>query len=144
MTRLELLRVLVGQARANGFQFKKWYMARLGLPWINPEQALEVLSTERRYYALLFAHEFAENFWKAGEVMTFQVPTQTFPRVMADGSVRMVKRKAYTRRSAREDVWRYHLREMAVAEEPLRYIRRFVRVAEDEPEEEPVEGNARV
>ncbi|HEY0161656.1 MAG TPA: hypothetical protein VGB69_03185 [Edaphobacter sp.] len=143
MTRLELLRVLVGQARANGFQFKKWYMARLGLPWINAEQALEVLSTERRYYALLFSHEFAENFWKAGEVMTFQVPTQTFPRVMADGSVRIVKRKAYTRRSAREDVWRYHLREMAVAEEPLRYIRRFVRVAEDEPDEESVEGKAR-
>lgn len=143
MTRLELLRVVVGQARANGFQFKKWYMARLGLPWVNAELALETLTAERRYYALLFSHEFAESFWKAGELMTFQVPTQTFPRVMADGSVRMVKRKAYTRRSTREDVWRYHLREMAVAEEPLRYIRRFVRVAEDDEQEEPEKGKAR-
>ncbi len=77
-----------------------------------------------------------QNFWKAGELMTFQVPTQTFSRAMADGSVREVTRKAYTRRSAREDVWRYHLREMAVSEEPLKYIRRFVRVEEDLDEAE--------
>lgn len=136
MTRLELLQVLVGQARANGFPFKRWYVSRLGLPWVSAKQAVEVLAEERRYYALLFSHEFASSFWKAGEAMTFQVPTQTFPRVMADGSVKWVKRKSYTRRSAREDAWRYHLREMAVAEEPLRYIRRFVRVAEDLDEEE--------
>jgi hypothetical protein len=148
MTRFELLQVLVGQARANGFAFKKWYLSRLGLPWINANRAVEVLAEERRYYALLFSHEFASNFWKAGEQMTFQVPTQTFSRVMADGSVKVVNRKSYTRRSAREDVWRYHLREMAVAEEPLRYIRRFVRIAEDVDEERPevkddVDGESR-
>jgi len=135
MTRLELLRVLVGQAHSNGFPFKKWYVSRLGVPWISSDAALELLSTQRRYYALLFSHEFAQNFWKAGELMTFQVPTQTFSRAMPDGSVRVVTRKAYTRRSARDDVWRYHLSEMAVAEDPLRYIRRFVRVAEDLDEE---------
>jgi hypothetical protein len=131
MTRFELLQVLVGQARENGFPFKKWYVSRIGRPWISAQDALELLAGERRYYALLFSHEFAQNFWKAGELITFQVPTQTFSRAMSDGSVRVVTRKAYTRRSAREDVWRYHLREMAVSEEPLKYIRRFVRVAED-------------
>jgi hypothetical protein len=131
MTRLELLQVLVGQARANGFPFKKWYVSRIGRPWVSSEEALETLSDERRYYALLFSHEFAQNFWKAGELITFQVPTQTFSRAMADGTVRLVTRKAYTRRSAREDVWRYHLREMAATDEPLKYIRRFVRIVED-------------
>jgi len=136
MTRLELLQVLVAQARANGFPFKKWYVSRIGLAWTNAQEALATLAEERRYYALLFSHEFAENFWKAGSLMTFQVPTQTFSRSMADGSVRVVTRKSHTRRSAREDVWRYHLREMAVTEEPLKYIRRFVRVAEELDEEE--------
>lgn len=131
MTRLELLQVVIAQARANGFPFKKWYVSRIGLPWMSAQEAVASLSTERRYYALLFSHEFASNFWKAGEQMTFQVTKQTFQRAMADGSVRLVTRKAHIRRSAREDVWRYHLREMAVAEEPLRYIRRFVRVAEE-------------
>jgi hypothetical protein len=135
MTRFELLQLLVGQARANGFAFRKWYVGRLGLPWVSAQDALEKLAAERRYYALLFSHEFATSFWKAGERITFQVPTQSFQRRMADGSIGTVTRKAYTRRSARDDAWRYHLREMALAEEPLRYMRRYLRV-EDEMEEE--------
>jgi hypothetical protein len=131
MTRFELLQLLVAQARANGFEFRKWYISRLGLPWDTTRQAIETLAAERRYYALLFSHEFASSFWKAGERMTFQVPNQTFTRRKADGTIATVSRKGYTRRSAREDAWRYHLRELAVAEEPLRYMRRFLRVDED-------------
>lgn len=131
MTRLELLYLLVAQARANGFEFRKWYVSRLGLPWETTKGALEALSEHRRYYSLLFSHEFASSFWKAGERITFQVPTQSFTRRMKDGTIGVVNRKAFTRRSARDDAWRYHLREMAVAEEPLRYMRRYLRVEDD-------------
>jgi hypothetical protein len=138
MTRFELLQLLVAQARANGFEFRKWYISRLGLPWETTRHAVETLCEQRRYYALLFSQEFAANFWKAGERITFQVPTQTFSRRKADGTIGTVSRKAYTRRSARDDAWRYHLREMAVAEEPLRYMRKYLRV-EDELEPEPLD-----
>src|SRR5260370_1425125 len=86
MTRFELLQLLIGQARANGFEFRRGYVGKLGLPWKSAREAIEMLAGERRYYALLFSHEFASNFWRAGELMTFQVPTQTFTRTMADGS----------------------------------------------------------
>lgn len=135
MTRLELLRLLVGQARTNGFEFRKWFTARLGVPWQNVSHALETLSTERRYYALLFSHDFAQSFWKAGEKITFLVPTQTFLRNKPDGSVGTVTRKGYTRRSGREDAWKYHLRELAQQEEPLRYMTRYLKIA-DEMEED--------
>lgn len=131
MTRFELVQLLVAQARANGFEFRKWYISKLGLPWQTTREAVETLCAEKRYYALLFSHEFASSFWKAGERITFQVPTQTFTRRKADGTIGTVSRKAYTRRSTRDDAWRYHLRELAVAEEPLRYMRRYLRV-EDE------------
>ncbi len=131
MTKFELLQLLVAQARANGFEFRKWYIGKLGLPWETTRQAVESLCAERRYYALLFSHDFASSFWKAGERITFQVPTQTFTRVKADGTIGTVNRKGYTRRSTRDDAWRYHLRELAVAEEPLRYMRKYLRVDED-------------
>jgi hypothetical protein len=133
MTRFELLHLLVAQARANGFEFRKWYIGKLGLPWETTQQAIETLCAERRYYALLFSHEFASSFWKAGERITFQVPMQTFTRRKKDGTIATISRKGYTRRSARDDAWRYHLRELALAEEPLRYMRRYLRV-EDELE----------
>jgi hypothetical protein len=131
MTKSELVHLLVAQARANGFEFRKWYIAKLKLPWETTQKAIETLCAERRYYALLFSHEFASSFWKAGERITFQVPTQTFTRRMADGTIATVNRKGYTRRSARDDAWRYHLRELAVAAEPLRYMRKYLRVEEE-------------
>ena len=135
MTRFELLRLLIGQARTNGFEFRKWYTTRLGLPWQSSRHATEMLSAERRYYALLFSHEFARHFWKSGEKITFLVPNQTFLRTRPDGSVGTVTRKAYTRRSGRHDVWKYHLRELTSAEEPLKYMRKYLRI-EDEMTEE--------
>ncbi len=131
MTRFELLHLLVAQARANGFEFRKWYISRLGRPWETTRQAVETLSENRQYYALLFSHEFASSFWKAGERITFQVPTQTFTRRNPDGTIGTVSRKGYTRRSARDDAWLYHLRELATAAEPLRYMRKYLRVDED-------------
>jgi hypothetical protein len=135
MTRLELLTIVVGRAHANGFEFRRWYTTRLGLPWISAEAALTLLDQQRRYYALLFSHEFANAFWKAGEEITFSVPAQTFKRPSPDGSIKTVERRSYIRRSARRDAWRYHLREMALAEEPLRYLRKYLNVEEDLTEE---------
>jgi hypothetical protein len=141
MTRFELLWLLLGQARANGFEFRKWYTSRLGLPWQSARHASETLAAERRYYALLFSHEFARHFWKAGEKMTFLVEKQTFKRTKPDGSIGIVHRKAYTRRSGRDDAWRYHLKEIALSEEPLRYMRRYLRI-EDELVDMPDELDA--
>jgi hypothetical protein len=131
MTRLELLKIVIGRARANGFELRRWYTTRLGLPWTNAADAVAALDQHRRYYALLFSHEFAMAFWKPGAEITFQVPAQTFQRRTLDGTIQTVQRKAFIRRSARKDAWRYHLREMALAEEPLRYIRRYLNVEED-------------
>jgi hypothetical protein len=131
MTRLELLRIVVGRARANGFEFRRWYVNRLCIPWISAEAALTALDAQRRYYALLFSHDFARTFWKAGEEITFAVPARSFDRVRPDGTIVNVTRKPYVRRSARPDAWRYHLRQMALAEEPLRYIRKYLHVQDD-------------
>jgi hypothetical protein len=135
MTRSDLLKIVIGRARHNGFEFRRWYTTRLGVPWISPTAAVAVLESQRRYYALLFSQEFAKAFWKAGEEITFQVPSQSFQRRMADGSIATVTRKPFTRRSARKDAWRYHLKEMALAEEPLRYIRKYLNVEDDSPDE---------
>jgi hypothetical protein len=137
MTRFELLQLLVGQARTNGFDFRKWYTTKLGLSWESTQQSVETLCAERRYYALLFSHEFASSFWKSGERITFQVPNQTFTRRKADGTIGTVTRKGYTRRSTRPDAWRYHLRELAISEEPLRTMRKYLRVEEDLDDDQP-------
>ncbi len=142
MTRLELLQLVVARARSNGFELRRWYTTRLGLPWISAEASLALLDTQRRYYALLFSHEFACTFWKPGSEITFEVPAQSFQRPMPDGTRRTVERKSFIRRSVRRDVWRYHLQHMALAEEPLRYLRKYMHIQEQlDAEPEPVAPN---
>lgn len=131
MTRSDLLRALIRQAKENGFEFRKWYSVRLGLPWTSFEDAVNTLANERRYYSLLFSHEFALAFWKPGSKMTFVVPTSSYTRVTKNGQVITVQRRGHTRRTAQLGVWRYHLRQMVVTEDPLRYIRRFLMLEED-------------
>ena len=131
MTRLELLQLVTARARANGFDFRRWYTGRLGLPWISAEAAVTLLDAQRRYYALLFSHEFASAFWKPGSDITFEVPGGSYKRTMPDGTLRTVQRKPFLRRSARPDAWRYHLQQMALAEDPLRHLRKYMHIEEN-------------
>ena len=137
MTRVDLLRLLLQQARQNGFRFREWYVGRLGLPWTGAEQSIDLLNRERRYYALLFSHDFAQSFWKPGEEMCLEIPAQSFFRRRPDGSLTSVRRKPYFRRRTQTNSWKYHLQKMSLADDPLRYLRRFVRVREDLDPEPP-------
>lgn len=134
MTRQELLRIVVLRARVHGFEFRQWFQTSLESEWPGFEQAVSTLSSGRRYYALLFSHEFARHFWKKGTQITFLLPSQEYTRLDAKGKVVTIKRKSFTRRSSRSTsntVWQYHLEQMAVWEEPLRYIRRFILTDEE-------------
>lgn len=131
MTREALLRILLSQARNNGFEFRKWFVTHIQPTWPGADEALAILCEGSRFYALVFSHAFARNFWKQGTQMSFTVPSASYTRRNPDGKIVTVSRKAFTRRTLKADVWRYHLREMALAEDPLRYLRRFLMVEED-------------
>lgn len=133
MTRKELIHLLVLQARANGFEFRKWYQSRIDAEWTTTAAAVETLSRGGRYYALLFSHQFARHFWKPGGKIQFVVPTQEYTLRNRRGEEIKVVRKAYTRRTMRGNSWEWHLAKMVAEEEPLRYIRRFL-VTEEEVE----------
>ena len=131
MTRKEVLALLVLHARNNGFLFRRWYKSKMHTPWQDFETAIDTISRDHRYYALLFSHDFAQCFWKHGSQITFVVPTVEYKRPSKGGKIITVRRKAFTRRTTKPDAWIYHLREMAAAEDPLRYIRRFLVTREE-------------
>jgi hypothetical protein len=126
MNRKELLRLLLNQAQFNGFEFRSWFLSNVLPAWPGAEQALTLLSTEGRHYTLLFSHDFARCFWRTGAHMSFMVPAITYPRVNSQGDVIQVTRKPFTRRTIKPDVWKYHLRMMAAADDPIDYLCRFL------------------
>ncbi len=126
MNRKEILQLLLNQALFNGFEFRPWYQTHVQTVWPGTEQALALLATEGRHYTLLFSHEFARSFWQTGSQISFSVPGTTYSRVNTRGEVISVTRKAFTRRTNKPGVWKYHLRQMAAAENPLEYACRFL------------------
>ncbi|SEB41202.1 hypothetical protein [Terriglobus roseus] len=140
MNRAQMLQLLIGQARASGFEFRRWYMTSSGMPWTGADEAVRWLARGKRAHMLVFSHAFAQAFFRSGDRVTFVVPHQTFQTARADGESRTVERKSHMRRSSRKDVWKYHLSEMARTAEPLRYLRRYLLIEEtmsDEPETPP-------
>jgi|HubBroStandDraft_5_1064220.scaffolds.fasta_scaffold19281_4 hypothetical protein len=131
MARIKFLKTIIDQAARNGFNFQHWYATATGLPWESEKQALDHLATGRNYFTLLFSHEFACSFWKQGTRVTFMVPSSTYTMRDKKGTLVEVKRKSHTRRRLKPDAWKYHLREMSCADEPLRYVRRFVLMAHE-------------
>jgi hypothetical protein len=126
MNRKELLRLLLNQAQFNGFEFRRWFQSHVRPVWPGAEEALTLLSTEGRHFTLIFSHDFARCFWRSGAHMSFMVPSITYPRVNAQGEVVQVTRKQFTRRTIKADVWKYHLRQMAASDDPIRYLCRFL------------------
>jgi hypothetical protein len=126
MSRKETLSLLLNRAQFNGFEFRSWYQANVQTAWPGAEQALTLLAGEGRYYTLLFSHEFARCFWRAGSEISFSVPGATYQRVNSQGKVVDVTRKPFTRRTNKPDVWKYHLRQMAASDDPIEYLNRFL------------------
>lgn len=131
MTRNEMLHMLLSQAYANGFDFRRWFQTNIFPEWPGAEEAISLLTTGGRYYALVFSHDFARAFWQKGAQMNFIVPGATYSRMNGKGQVVTIKRKPFTRRTIKADVWKYHLRQMSVSEDPLRYLKRFLPTHED-------------
>jgi hypothetical protein len=131
MTKHDILTILIQQARSNGFEFRKWFQRDFENEWTSLEAAVDRLAFGRSYYSLLFSHPFACSFWKRGSQISFVVPSASYTRRDKSGKIVIITRKAFTRRTVKADVWKYHLREMAAQEEPLHYIRRFLMIEED-------------
>jgi hypothetical protein len=126
MNRKDVLSILVHHAKTNGFDFRRWFESKVAREWSGTENAIDELCYGRRYFALLFSHEFARSFWNQGMHISIVVPAATYTRRDSRGAVITVSRRAFTRRTLKPDAWRYHLREMAASDDPLRYISRFL------------------
>ena len=131
MTRKEMLLVLISQAQAYGFEFRRWFQANIAAEWPGSDEAIACVAGEGRFYALVFSHEFARAFWKKGERMHFVVPASTYLRMNGKGEVVTINRKPFTRQTIKADVWKYHLRQMALSEDPMRYLKCFLPTQED-------------
>lgn len=130
MTRIELVRHLLHQARSNGFELRRWFRTDAALPWPGGDPALEWLCQGTRVHQLLLSHSFARAFFGGPDRLRQVQPATDFQRTAPNGVTRTVHRRAHPRTARYDEVWRYHLQRLAIEPEPLRYAQRFLVSAE--------------
>lgn len=141
MTRFDLVKHLLHQARSNGFELRRWFRQEAALPWPGGDAAVEWLCQGSRVHLLLCSHSFAECFF-GGPGRPRQVqPARAYERTGANGVTRTVYRRAHPRAARYDGVWRYHLQRMMASSDPLRYAQRFL-IAEETLTEVPAPKNA--
>ena len=140
MTRFDLVKHLLHQARGNGFELRRWFRQEAALPWPGGDAAVEWLCQGSRVNLLLCSPNFAECFYGGPERLRHVQPATVFQRPAANGVTRTVTRRAHPRTSRYDHVWRYHLQHMMVSPEPLRYAQRFLVAAETLQQAPPKES----
>ncbi len=130
MTRMELVRHLLHQARANGFELRRWFKTDAAILWPGGDGALEWLCQGTRMHHLLLSHSFAQAFFGGPERLRQVQPATKFERTAPNGVTRTIYRRAHPRSARYDEVWRYHLQRMAATPDPLRYAQRFLVSAE--------------
>lgn len=127
----DILQMMIRLAISNGFEFRRWFQANIQPEWPGSVEAFTIVNTQSRYYALIYSRDFAQAVWKHGQQMQFVVPSTTYSRRNSRGEMITVTRKPFTRRTIKPDVWKYHLQQMVLSDDPIRYLKRFLPTRED-------------
>jgi hypothetical protein len=109
MTDKEILQKSVLKAKKNGFDLKRFDRVHFICGNISTEEGIK----REYYYILIFSHDFAKAFW--GE--KFIDLDDVYINEEYDVS-------SHFKRHFKK--WEYHLQQMILKEEPLKYLERFL------------------
>lgn len=112
MTSEKILKKAVEKAVASGYDFN------LG-DFTDPYKQV-ALSLHN--YHIIFSHDFAKAFWQY-TTERIDVPSSTFETYK---STHPIARKGYTMTRKRGRSWKWHLQQMVLEADPIRYLEQFL------------------
>jgi len=110
----QILKKAIEKAVKNGLDIRE-----LGKKdgWSESELDLETLYNS--YYSIIFSHDFAKAFWGIGKPV--MIDGQEFYRFKWINIVGEKTDSAY-----HLTAWQYHLQQMVLEEEPIKYLEKFL------------------
>lgn len=117
MTNEEILKKAIERAIKNGWvKYPEMSLGRKYMPlWKVKEWILE-----HGYYSIIFSHDFAKAFWYCDHESKEYVAGTYLEHCNKCGQTKMI--------GGKYDDWEYHLKEMVLKTEPLKYLEEFLNV----------------
>lgn len=107
MNREEVLKRAIEKAEKNGYEY-------LGCPAESQE------STDDCYYCTIFSHDFAKAFWGENTIEICDMGHEYKP----DSYHECPDNEIYFSRTHIR--WQYHLQQMVISEDPIKYLEQFI------------------
>ncbi|MEA3430168.1 MAG: hypothetical protein U9R08_02765 [Nanoarchaeota archaeon] len=109
MTNKEILKEAIMQAIRNGFDDDTIF------DWIGKEvEQYNIMEKGIGLESIIFSHDFAKAFWKK---------TQTEPKFLDLQNWMLSDEEVPTYCG---EIWQYHLQEMVLCEDPIKYLEQFI------------------
>ena len=108
MTNKQILKKVTEKAVKNGYKktyIRDWFAKNFGKG--------EDFKYQYLYYAIIFSHDFAKAFWGEGIVKTDNIK-DLFNEEKVIAIMTMIS-------------WQYHLQQMVLEKEPLKYLEQFLK-----------------
>ena len=108
MTNAQILKKVIRKAKKNGWEDNH--------PCLKALEKLEIVKDVMKHdwhYAIIFSHDFAEAIWGEKEI------TRHFTKE----KIRVYKKSHI---NLKEISWKYHLQQMVLEKEPLKYLAKFL------------------
>jgi len=118
MTREEILTRAVAIAKRNGFNISDDFFTEVPTEnWLQEGQDL--------YFSIIFCHDFAISFFKEDDVAIegFDEESESVDLQVYDNPAAFLMTN---RKNISIPIWQYHLIQMAMSEDPLSYIYKFL------------------
>ena len=116
MTDKEILQKAIEKAEGNGFDLIKYTGVKIEN--VSKELIAGAFIRNKEHYNLIFSHDFAKAFW-GNEAMEIKYYTET-------GNANTNRLLDFHTRKTCILKWAYHLQQMVLEKEPLKYIEKFL------------------
>ena len=124
MTDKEILQKAVIKAVKNGMIWGDWDSQGFLEYWNSRD--FEDIIEEREHYKLIFSHEFAKAFWGDEKLSEGKTLDETYEELKEHYLDKDDFEFDWISECNPEEAWEYHLKQMVLEKEPLKYIERFL------------------
>ena len=107
MTDREILQKTIEKALNNNWDVMLPLIPTYALELANPDKVIQAVRSKRSINDIIFSHDFAKAFWgickcSNQQVLSYEDPTRKLEH------------------------WQYHLQQMVLEEQPLKYLEKFI------------------
>ena len=119
MTNKKILQQAIGKAVKNGWDISSENGLFEMIPFGTDDPKLIAEANKNSSYNIIFSHDFAKAFWGERKEVSYDEDIPLSPTEFTEGC-------ELGKKSVLDNKWQYHLQQMVISDDPIKYLEEFL------------------